>query len=260
MFSNKTLWGWSPSTWRQTSNVLCLIIAALLLSCCAATNTMISKRDLDVQTKMSASVFLDPVTPDKRIVLVQVRNTSDKPDFDVEAAIRGAVVSKGYRLTDNPDEAHYILQANVLQVGKADPSAAEKTFAGGYGGAADGFITGALAADTLGGGSQTSMGVGIIGGIIGTVANAAVKDVTFTIITDIQISERARQGVTVNEANRATLVQGTSGSRTVTSNEQTDWKRYQTRIMSTANKANLDFVEASPLLVQGLVRSISGIL
>jgi len=240
--------------------LICLVFAVCLLSGCAATNTMISKRHLDVQTKMSATIFLDPVSPEKRVVLVQVRNTSDKPDFDVEAAIRGAVVSKGYRLTENPDEANYLLQANVLQVGKADPSAADKAYAGGYGGAAEGFVVGALAADTLGGGYQTNMAVGLVGGILGTIANAAVKDVMFSIITDIQISERAREGVVVHETNRASLKQGTSGGKTVTSNEETEWKRYQTRIMSTANKANLKFTEASPLLVQGLVRSISGIL
>jgi hypothetical protein len=163
-------------------------------------------------------------------------------------------------LTQNPEEANYLLQANVLQVGKVDLSAARKGFASGYGGGLEGFAMGAIATNTLGGSNGLSVGVGILGGILGTVANAMVKDVTYSIITDIQISERVKKGVVVNESNRANLVQGTSGSKTITSNEKTQWKRYQTRIMSTANKVNLDFIEASPLLVQGLVRSISGIM
>jgi uncharacterized lipoprotein YajG len=41
------------------------ILAALsILSGCAAVHTSIAKKDLDVQTKMSDTVFLDPVGPD----------------------------------------------------------------------------------------------------------------------------------------------------------------------------------------------------
>ena len=69
---------------------------ALLLAGCAATTTAISKRNLDVQTKMTESIFLDPVPADQRTVYVQVRNTSDKPDFDIEPAVRSAIESRGY--------------------------------------------------------------------------------------------------------------------------------------------------------------------
>ncbi len=237
-----------------------LVAGSLALSGCAATNTMISKRDLDVQTRMSATVFLDPVSPDKRVVFVQVRNTSDKPDFDLASAIKGAVVSKEYRLTENPDEAHYLLQANVLQVGKTDPSAADLALAGGYGGGLEGALVGAGISGSLGGGTETNLGAGLLGAALGTVANAMVKDVTFTIITDLQISERAKEGVEVTETNSQMLTQGTSGGKSVQSVETTDWKRYQTRIVSTANKANLKFEEAAPELVQGIIRSVSGIL
>jgi hypothetical protein len=40
---------------------------------------------------------------------------------------------------------------------------------------------------------------------------------------------------------------------------QAKWKTYQTRIVSTANKVNLEFNEALKSLEDGLVRSISGI-
>ena len=58
------------------------LILVLLLGGCAAVHTSIAKKDLDVQTKMSDSIFLDPVGPDKRSIFVQVRNTSDKANFD----------------------------------------------------------------------------------------------------------------------------------------------------------------------------------
>jgi len=243
------------------ASISLLIIACLLiLSGCAATTLAISKRHLDVQTKMTATIFLDPVSPDKRVAFIQIRNTSDKPDFDIEGQVAGAIMAKGYRLTQDPDEAYYLVQVNVLQVGKIDPTAADKSFLGGYGGALDGYMLAGTASSVLGGSNRTNVGLGLLGGLLGTIANAAVKDVTYAITTDIQISERAREGVVVNENNLSELAQGTSGSKLVTSNETTKWKRYQTRIMSTANKVNLKFEAAAPFLVEGLIRSISGIL
>ena len=106
---------------------------ALLLAGCSATTTAITKRNLDVQTKMTETIFLDPVPAAERTVFVQVRNTTDKPDFDIEPAVRAAVESRGYRVVDDPTEAHYLLQANVLQAGRNSESGADSIFAGGFG-------------------------------------------------------------------------------------------------------------------------------
>ncbi|MEX3853809.1 complement resistance protein TraT [Paraburkholderia sp. BR10923] len=103
-----------------------------MLTDCAATHVAISKHDLDVQTKMSDTIFLDPVADSKKTVFVQIRNTSDKPHFDIAADVKAAVSGKGYRIVGDPDHAQYILQANILQVGKVAPSAAQEAF-GGYG-------------------------------------------------------------------------------------------------------------------------------
>jgi len=55
------------------------------------------------------------------------------------------------------------------------------------------------------------------------------------------------------------LHQGNSGGTTVTYNEDTDYRTYQTRVISVANKVNLDFSEAAPPLREGLVHVISGV-
>lgn len=47
--------------------------------------------------------------------------------------------------------------------------------------------------------------------------------------------------------------------RTQTSSEVTDVKKYRTRIVSTATKANLEYEEAAPPLTEGLIRSVSGL-
>lgn len=247
-------------TTRSFSTLLTLaaIGAVTLLSGCAATQVAISKRDLDVQTKMSDTIFLDPVGEDKRTVFVQVRNTSDKQDFDIANEVTSAVAAKGYRVVTDPDKAQYILQANILQVGKVSASAAQMSF-GGYGVPLTGAFAGAGIGAALGGNTGGIIGAGLIGGLVETVANAAVKDVYFSAITDIQIKSRQRSGVKSKESSRHNLKQGNSGGTTVTYDEETDFRTYQTRIMSVANKVNLDFQEAASPLRGGLVRVISGV-
>lgn len=242
------------NTLRQLQRIA-IVSGIILLTGCAAAHTAISKRNLDVQTKMSDTIFLDPVKPSLRTVFVQVRNTSDKPDLSIETPIKTAIRSRGYTVTDDPDKAHYMLQANILQVGKSDAREIASSLAGGFGGA----LAGAAVGSQFGSGDG-SMAMGIAGAAIGIFADAMVKDVYFSIITDLQISERAKDGVIVTEDNQARLKQGNSGYKAVTSTETTDWKRYQTRIVSSANKVNLEFSEAQPVLIQGLQQSISGIL
>ena len=79
------------------------------------------------------------------------------------------------------------------------------------------------------------------------------------VVTDIEITERARPGVIVRQDSQQNASQGMGGRRTQTSSEVMDVKKYRTRIVSTANKVNLDYAEAAPQLTQELVRSVSGL-
>lgn len=234
-------------------------VLAFSLAACGATTTAISKRNLDVQTKMTESIFLDPVPASERTVFVQVRNTSDKPDFDIEPAVRAAIASRGYRVVDDPAQARYLLQANVLQAGRSSDDAAEDSFAGGFGSTILGGAAGAGAGRVLSEEPGVIIGGALAGAAASAMADAFVQDVTYSIISDVQVSERAGQGVVVTESTRQELSQGTSGSRVLSSTETSEWKRYRTRVMSKANKVNLEFEEAAPDLVAGLTRSISGI-
>jgi len=235
--------------------MLLVYIAILGLTGCAATTTMISKGELETNTKMSSTVFLDPVNADKKRVYLQTRNTSDKQTISIEARIEETIEAKGYRVVNDPEEAHYIIQTNLLSVGEMSPSAAESAFASGYGGGLAGAAIGGAAAESYDG----AVAGGVVGAAAETVANAMVEDVTFAMITDLQISERLYQRE-ATEKTRSELKQGTSGNTTSTYSVQSNWKRYQTRIVSTANKANLAFAEAKPELETGVIQSISGIL
>ena len=242
---------------------LASLVVVGLLAGCAATTTAVSKRNLDVQTKMSDTVFIEPVNADRRTVYLNVRNTSDKPDFTVEPAIRRQLEAAGYRVVDDPDQAQFMLQANVLQAGRNSETAAEAAGAGGFGSAVSGAAVGAGSGFLLGkaGGSDVGLTVAgaLLGAAIGTVADAYVQDVTYTVITDLRVSERARGGTVVSQSEQQTLGQGSGGSVTQSSSTITDWKHYQTRIVSTANKVNVEWDEAAPFMVDGLTRSIGGI-
>ena len=169
------------------------LLACLALSACAATTTAISKRELDVQTRMSDSIFLEPLPPARRTVFVEVKNTSDREDFDIEQGVKAHLQERGYQLVDNPDRAHYMLQANVLQAGKSSVTAAEDAFASGFGGALFGAAVGAVGTRAATKDTGSIIGGGLIGAAVESAAGAFVQDVTYSAITDIQVSERAAE-------------------------------------------------------------------
>lgn len=240
-----------------------LLLGAAALGGCAATQTAVAKRNLDVQTKMTDTIFLDPLPPEERTVYVDLRNTSDKPDFDMLPQVRQAIAARGYTVVDDPRRAHYILQGNVLQAGRSSETAAEQAYSGGWGstfwggaaGTAVGYGLGRSGIgvnDTLG-----AVGGGLIGSAVSTVADAFVQDTTYTIVTDVQISEHV-PGQTISQSESASLNQGSSGTISQSSSGTTDRKRYRTRIVSTAEKVNLDWPQAAPDLVNGMSRSMAG--
>ena len=245
----------------RLKKIFTIIILGTLLTGCAAATTAISKRELVVQTKMSSTIFLDPVSTSKRTVYLQLRNTSDKPSFDIAEQVKQAIINKGYVIKNNPDDAHFLIQANILQVGLTSQTAAEKSLLGGYGDIAAGTSLGAALGSY---GRSNSLTGGLVGGLVmgggSLVANSLVKDVYYSVTTDMQLSVKTRNGVKVTNNSHQNLVQGTSGSTVSTYEETTDRKRYQTRILSSANKVNLKWEQASPELVRGLVRSMTGML
>jgi len=236
--------------------LLAAMLAMLaLLSGCAATYTALEHKDLDVQTKMSATIFLEPVAPQQRTIFIQIRNTSDKPFF-IEQEVAAAIAARGYQIVFDPNQAHYILQANILAVGRTDQSALDHATGLGYGGVLAGATAGAL----LGGRGHYWQGAAIGGLAMGAaevVAGALVKVVWYAAVTDIQIQERSRAAV--SEEFSSTLRQGTAQTyQQQRSAKMTDMMKYQTRIASSAKKVNLEFEEAEPYLRQGLVQAIAG--
>lgn len=217
---------------KKTLIVASLGAAAILLSGCAAIGTAIKHRNLETQTLMSRSIFLDPVAPRQQTIFVQVRNTTDKPDFDIKSQLISDLEAKGYRIMQDPDAAHYILQVNVLRVGRSSKTAAAEMMGTGYGGALEGAVAGGSIAAASGGHLLTG---GLVGAVAGTVADNLVTDVNFAGVVDVKITEMKRH-------------HGLASRRV-----------YTTRVAVTADRVNLGFEKAEPQLEKDLAESISGI-
>lgn len=235
-----------------------MIVGAMAaLTGCAATQTAIEHGSLHVSTKQSETIFLEPVSNAQKTVYVSVKNTSDE-EIDIAPQLKTALSSHGYKVINNPNSAHYLLQANVLTVGKMSVAASQSALGGGYGSTIAGALTG-TAAGSLTNSSTGMVAGGLAGGVIGLAADSLVKDVNYTMITDVQISERVGKGVKVNEQFQSHLKNGSSSVISQTSSRDSQYQPYRVRVVSNADKVNLKFQDARPALEQGLVKVISGI-
>jgi len=226
--------------------------------------TAIEHRNLEISSKMSDTVFLDPVSPKLKTVFLQIKNTRDK-DVDLSSIIGPAVTSKGYVLKTDPKKAHYLLQVNVLYIGKAKPRDIQNALAGGYGGA-----MGTLLGGLIGAGAGHSISDSPSGYLIGAglgagagsmserIASAFVKSVTYSIITDVQISERT--DAIVEQEIKSDLSQGSQTKIKQITKTAEHFKRFRTRVVSSANKVNLDFEDAVQPLQMSIGKAIAGIL
>jgi cell division protein FtsL len=85
---------------------------------------------------------------------------------------------------------------------------------------------------------------------VSTAANAFVKDVTYLLVADIQILEKAGKGVIVRRDSKTNTKISDDDATTQTYSEATNKKEYRTRVVTTANKANLELAEAQPLMFE----------
>lgn len=224
-----------------------------LITACAATQTMIEHRSLEAETNFKP-IFLAPVSAKEKSIYISIENTTDQ-DIDINRKLTSAFREKGYVVYKNPGNAHYLLDAKVMKLGKISKS--EETTMGGFGSALGGGAAG-VAIGSLAKNSTAMIAGGLTGGLAGMAADALVKDVKYTMVTEIQISERVGKGITVSEEHRASLVQGTNSRLKQVSSRQSQYERYQTRIISKAEKVNLSFKDAKPVLEAGLVKALVG--
>ena len=209
-----------------------------------------------MQTKTSTPIFVDAVSKDKRKVYLEIR--SGVMEFDRRAFgnyVKEQFINNdnGYTLAENPEDAQYLMNIFVLNLEKTTPKKADAALAKGFiGGGAVGGI-GALA---LGGDARTSAGVGLAAGLAGAAANIFVTDVLYMLVADVQVKENTNAKVIQSQSMQAQTSDKGSMSQRVS--EVVDKKEYRTRIVTTANKANLELAEAQELMFQKTAYAMAG--
>lgn len=240
------------------------ILLAYLLSGCAATHVALSKKDLDVQTKTSTAIFVDPTPKHLRTIYLDVK--SGVMEFD-RTAFHNFVKTQfenspnGYRITDDPDAAQFQMIAYVLNLEKASPTAAESALGKGYlgGSVAAGAAIGAVTSGR--GYHNRTQGAAVGGAVLGAaefISGALVKDVTYMLVADIQIKEKTRNGAVVRKDSQIDTKVSDAGSARQTVSEVSYRKEYRTRIVTTANKANLKLEQARDPMFQKTAYALAG--
>lgn len=276
---------------------LCLLLLTLQLTGCTAIHRSIAKGDLDVQTRMSQTIYLDPVEPELRTVFLDVRSTAAEFQQPLDQAVIDFLQQRGYQVTNSPAQAQFWLQVNVRTVLKQAP---EQVLAQAEFGMSEAEIEQLMNPSLLAlpallpedateqpaqqRRSSRSSGSNVYVGYADSVdvssrdlRNAAialaiiagteyagrqlVKDVYYTMVTDLQVAERiaADSDEWVLEYSQHLLLQGDSGSTDTLWERATDRRKYQARVISFANQANLKWEDAEPGLQSGLIRSLAGI-
>lgn len=216
---------------------------------------LITKSDVHAKTKMSETIFLEPVAPEEQIIYFKFRNTSDE-DLDVIQRLRFEFEKIGFIVTNNPREANFMVQANLLKIGVMDEDEQRNYLGSGFGGAA---IVGGSAL-VLGHSGSSSGKAALAGAALGMLYEAAkVKDIHYAMVTDVEIRQRPLDGEYVTQDDDLRGKMGASGSSTQTAtNSNVQWKKYRTRIVSSAYAPGLEFEQARPFLEKGLVKALSG--
>jgi hypothetical protein len=235
-----------------------LLVPILAFSGCASmsgtTNSTtsasgMSAGNMNLQTKMSSSIFLQPVSPSEKVVYVRATNTSSASGLRFKAVLEQALITRGYKITNDPKEAYFILMSNVLYLGKETRAyTAAGALAGGFGGALIGSRYGDVGSTLVGGG---------IGALAGGLIGAMFQHKKYMMVVDIQLEQRQKGSYTTN----GTATSEGLGNTTTTYNAGVkNWAIYRDRVVATASAINLKFSSAEPALKTVVGREISNLL
>lgn len=242
---------------KMTACVACLVMVTTFTGC-AKTMSAIENRNLNVQAKMSETIFLDPtaLTENKK-VYVRTTNTSDFQDIDIQNILGQKLASKGMTLVTNPKDAGYMVQANLLYMGEQkDGISIDSVLAGGFGGA---LIGTAIAAHKVNNSYSSMAGYGLAGAAIGALGGMAMDAMVhvdeYIGAMDVQVQEPVKGGVTGTQT--ANLKNGIATQTTTTRNTESNKQEYRTRIAVWAKQTNMDKREASIVLADRLATQIA---
>lgn len=254
---------------NNTSKVIAILTLSAFLWGCAATSTAIKKRELTVESQTSHSIVLEPVAPSKRIVYASVRdlsgNSMRKP---MQAKLEEILRSEGFSVTKDPEQANMMLTSSIIAAEKSTSNDSNRFLSSGYKGGAEGAVVGGVLGSFSSDKNSTAGGA-LVGAAAGFLADTLVEDVYFTFVMDVQLRERPLDGDRIQNKAQNNTHKGTSSTNTQTSSKTNssvvrganyNWIIHETRVVTTANKMNLEIEEAIPEVQKKTAETISEML
>ncbi|GAB5045813.1 complement resistance protein TraT [Thermodesulfovibrio sp. TK110] len=238
-------------------SALLALVFLIQLTGCGQMITAIEHSDMQVKLKMTDTIFLDPVAKAKnRTVYVAVNNTSDMQEVDtgmLQNLIASRLTAKGYQVVQDPSQAGYIIQANVLYMDYYRQTGTKE-------GAVEGALIGAGSGALIGQSRDTSIALGLIGGVVGGIGGAligkALKVETYAGVVDVELREKTDKPVTGHIVTNAQ--QGSSTTIQTKQEVNTNWQIYRTKIVCTAQQTNIDKNEAARAIAERIATQIGG--
>ena len=250
--------------------IFCVTCALFSLTSCSGVSKIAQHGSFVTQTSLSDTIFLENIPNDQRNIWVQIKNTTGDPILNIKKEVIRHLIEKGYKICQFPEEANVTLHANILQVTNnlMDPTHTEQDNRKAKGSNSISKVIGKHLHATAVGAAAGQLIIGdttssICGGLISALTNTFINDVTkvvkFSVVTDVQIAQKS-DTAEVNENISSKFKYGSYAERNTWWNTKTQWKIYNTRITSEAQRINLKFHQAAPILKKSLASSITGIL
>jgi hypothetical protein len=241
---------------KKVVSLFLVVILIFSLFGCAGTMRAIEHSSMTTKVKMSDSIILDASSLAKnRTVYVRVTNTSDMQEIQFEPMLRVRLEQKGLKIVSDPDEAGYIIQANVLYMNYAKDASmtADGMAAGGIGGA----LLGSGIGSGWRGNTAGAIGGAMIGSIVGGLAGKLISVDRYIGVVDVKIQERVIGGVSGTV--KSDIKQGASTTIATERNIQSNYQTYTTRIAAEAVRTNINKEEAANAISDKLATQISSI-
>jgi len=249
--------------------ILCATLLGVFFSGCLTTS-------LQTSATMSQTIFLNPVSKDKKSVFLNIKNTSGE-NVNLEPKLRNILQAKSYEIVDNPELATYILSTNVLYCNrKQENNAVPAAVAGG---ATDAGIS-IYNSDSAGGAIAATAAGALIGGILGKLS----EDTIWQMQVDVNVRQKSTGKIytqnanlsgqaSVNDTTRSGTLNSFGGdirddksghlsSNALNKTQQSfedDYIEKSTVVFAEAVKNGLKLDEATPILEDKVAAQIGGL-
>lgn len=245
------------------------VLSMSLLSGCLTTS-------LQTNSTMSQSIFLDPVAKEKRVVFLNIKNTSSC-QIHLEHKLKSSLEAKGYQISDDLENSTYILSTNVLYCDKKQEN---NTAGGALAGGAVGVGISAYNSSSAGG----AIAAGAAGALLGGLLAKMSEDTIYQMQVDVNIKQKIQNKVLNQNTNINSQASvrdkkasgflnsfggnvrnekvGQLNANLASSTQQSyesDYVERSTIILAEAVKTGLKLEEASEILEDKIAAQIAGL-